>query len=86
MSDIVSLDNEAWIAELAILIKKAYMENKLLRSRYQSLVFTPLGLYAEIMKGQFRWGVVNWELIERPAAIDYPDPLNCEDFQKVLHD
>ena len=64
----------SWSAELGNLIYTARCEGKLIQAIYHGLIFTPDGLYREIAKGRFRWGVVNWRLIEPSAGqkIDYP--------------
>jgi hypothetical protein len=59
---------EPWKRELVELIFKADREGKLLRSRYQQLVFTPMELAQNICQGRFVWGVVNWELIDPPKG------------------
>ncbi len=70
---VVVTENDSWSAELGTLVKQARDENKLLLTPYHGLVFTPDGLCREVAKGRFRWGVVNWRLIdpEPDVRIDY---------------
>jgi len=65
---------DSWSAELGRLVAQAREDNKLLLTIYHELIFTPDGLCKEIAKGRFRWGVVNWKLIDRTpdVKIDYP--------------
>lgn len=59
----ISTGNE-WVQELYNFICKAKDENKLIKHKwYTYLVFTPDELVKEILKGRYRWGVPNWELI-----------------------
>lgn len=65
-----------WVKELYDFLVKAREEKKLIYQRHYGLVFTPDGLVNCFLKNQFRWGKINWELIDKDlnTVIDYPDP------------
>lgn len=65
-----------WQDELADLVIEADRTGMLLRSKYQGIIFTPRGLANQLIKGKFRWGVINWELIQprEGLEISFPDP------------
>lgn len=46
------------------LMTKARRENLVFYQPFQQLTFTPDELQMQWNKGSFRWGAVNWELIE----------------------
>lgn len=64
---------ETWKIELVKLVEKAHTEGKWLRSLYQGITFTPMGLAGCLIEGRFVWGIVNWELIEPRKEADYGD-------------
>jgi hypothetical protein len=65
-----------WQNELAAFVLEADRKGKLIRCFYDNIVFTPKGLAECLIKGQFRWGLINWEMIDKTPGIriDYPDP------------
>lgn len=74
LNNLVEKDN--WIKDLALFIRKAYNEDKLIKSHYQQIIFTPLALANEIMQGRFRWGLDNWMMIDKTPNIyiNHKDP------------
>lgn len=52
------------------LFERALKEKKWFRSNYQGIYFSPKELRAELNKGKFVWGPVNWMLVDPPAFRD----------------
>lgn len=55
------------------LIKEAERKGLWLRSHYQHISFSPKELRAEMATGNFRWGPINWELIDPATLMRDPD-------------
>lgn len=48
------------------LIREAEREGKWLLCSYQQILFSPKELRDQNSKGNFRWGPVNWRLVDPP--------------------
>jgi hypothetical protein len=57
-------------APLLSLIEQAEREGKWLRCGYQDICCTPAELRANNARGLFRWGPVNWELVDPQARVE----------------
>jgi hypothetical protein len=55
---------------LTELLAQADREGKWLRSTYHDICFTPAELRAANDEGRFRWGPVNWLLVDPQERID----------------
>ena len=55
------------IESMEPLLREAEENGKWLYCHYQSMEFTPKELRTHMANGQFRWGLVNWKLIDAPT-------------------
>ena len=74
MQELIPQKLDLWEQKLFELIIEAYKNNQLIRNNWYNINFTPKGLAGCIIKGRFRWGIVNWNLIPREGnKIDFGD-------------
>ena len=64
---------EDWKIELTKFIREAHLAGKHIKSMYQQITFSPMGLAGCLIKGQFVWGVVNFCMIEPVLKPDFGD-------------
>jgi hypothetical protein len=63
----------AWVKDLYGFLCAAKAAGKHVRNRYYGISFSPDELVTEILKGRFRWGVVNWYMIDPPSGTSASD-------------